>query len=47
LFVPSAIVPLAGASERNVLINHRHAARSRIKIVAATPFSLDPRLFKP
>ncbi|MBI2716102.1 MAG: RES family NAD+ phosphorylase [Rhizobiales bacterium] len=47
LLVPSVIVPLANAPERNVLINHRHAARSRIKIVAATPFTLEPRLFQP
>jgi RES domain-containing protein len=47
LFVPSVIVPLANAPERNVLINHRHGASSRIRIVAATPFTLDPRLFKP
>jgi RES domain-containing protein len=47
LFVPSVIVLLASAPERNVLINHRQAASSRIKIVAATPFTLDPRLFQP
>jgi RES domain-containing protein len=47
LFVPSVIMPLANAPERNVLINHRQAASSRIKIVAATPFTLDPRLFQP
>ena len=47
LFVPSVILPLANAPERNVLINHRQAASSRIKIVAATPFTLDPRLFQP
>jgi len=47
LFVPSVIMPLASAPERNVLINHRQAVSSRIKIVAATPFTLDPRLFQP
>jgi len=40
-------MPLANTPERNVLINHRQAASSRIKIVAATPFTLDPRLFQP
>lgn len=47
LFVPSVIVPLANAPERNVLVNHRHAASNRITFVAATPFTLDPRLFRP
>ncbi|HMJ42333.1 MAG TPA: RES family NAD+ phosphorylase [Pseudolabrys sp.] len=47
LFVPSVVLPLANAPERNVPINHRHEASSRIRIVAATPFTLDPRLFKP
>jgi len=45
--VPSVIIPLARAPERNVLINHRHAARARITTVAVTPFTLDPRLFQP
>jgi RES domain-containing protein len=47
LLVPSAIVPLARAPERNVLINHRHPALVRIATVAVTPFTLDPRLFQP
>jgi RES domain-containing protein len=47
LFVPSVIVPLANALERNVLINHRHSASPRISFIAATPFTLDPRLFQP
>jgi RES domain-containing protein len=47
LFVPSVIVPLASAPERNVLINHRNAGSARIAFVAATPFTLDPRLFQP
>ncbi len=47
LLVPSVIVPLASAPERNVLINHRQSASARIQIVATTPFTLDPRLFKP
>jgi hypothetical protein len=45
LTVPSAIVPVSRAPERNVLINHRHA-RS-IKIVGVTALPLDPRLFGP
>jgi RES domain-containing protein len=47
LVVPSVIMPIASAPDRNVLINHRHAAAARIAIVAATPFALDPRLFRP
>jgi RES domain-containing protein len=47
LVVPSVIMPLAAAPERNVLINHRHARAVDITIVSATPFTLDPRLFQP
>jgi RES domain-containing protein len=47
LVVPSVIVPIDSAPDRNVLVNHRHTASARITIVAATPFTLDPRLFKP
>ena len=47
LIVPSVIMPIASAIDRNVLINHRHPAAARIAIVAATPFALDPRLFRP
>jgi RES domain-containing protein len=47
LSVPSVIVPLANAPDRNILINHRAANVSAIKIAATTPFTLDPRLFRP
>ena len=47
LIVPSVILPIASAPDRNVLINHRHPAAARIAIVAATPFTFDPRLFRP
>jgi RES domain-containing protein len=47
LFVPSVVVPLAGAPERNVLINHRQPRVADISIASVTPFTLDPRLFKP
>jgi RES domain-containing protein len=46
LTVPSAIVPVSRAPERNVLINHRHVRSAEIKIVNVTPFTLDPRLFQ-
>lgn len=47
LFVPSVIVPIANAPDRNVLINHRVADANLIKFADVFPFTLDPRLFKP
>lgn len=47
LIVPSVIVPIPSAPERNVLINHRHADVSRITIARVVSFVLDPRLFRP
>lgn len=47
LFVPSVVVPLAAAPDRNVLINHRHARVIEITIANVTPYTLDPRLFHP
>jgi RES domain-containing protein len=47
LVVPSVIVPIASAPDRNVLINHRHSGSIRITITAVTPFTFDPRLFQP
>ncbi|NJL73296.1 MAG: RES family NAD+ phosphorylase [Candidatus Competibacteraceae bacterium] len=45
LCVPSAIVPMAGSPDLNVLINHNHPAAADIRIVGQEAFSLDPRLF--
>ena len=45
LLVPSVVVPIASAPDRNVLINHRRPATTRMTIVAVTPFTLDARLF--
>lgn len=45
LIVPSVIMPLPGAPDRNVLINHRHPDVSRIMITRVVSFGLDPRLF--
>ena len=45
LVVPSVIMPIASAPDRNVLINHRHSAIGRVTITAITPFNFDPRLF--
>jgi RES domain-containing protein len=47
LIVPSVIIPINNANDRNVLINHRHPAAARIAISAVTPLTLDPRLFQP
>ncbi len=45
LVLPSAVVAIADAPDRNVLINHRHEAASHIRIAYAEPFDMDPRLF--
>lgn len=45
LFLPSAIVPIAGAPDLNVLINNAHPAISDLTITKKTPFTLDIRLF--
>jgi RES domain-containing protein len=45
LVVPSVIVPIKTAPDRNILINHRRADAVRITVVDAVPFALDPRLF--
>lgn len=44
LRVPSVIVPLDGASDMNVVINHNHPAAAGIAIVATEAFRLDTRL---
>jgi len=47
LVVPSVIMPIAGAQDRNVLINHRRPDAARIRIAGVVAFTLDPRLFRP
>jgi RES domain-containing protein len=47
LFVPSVIVPIANVPDLNVLINHRSAEASSIRITDIIAFTLDPRLFRP
>jgi len=44
LMVPSAIVPIAGSPDINVLINHSHRLAVEIKVLTLEPFTLDPRL---
>ncbi|WP_371349281.1 RES family NAD+ phosphorylase [Ancylobacter sp. IITR112] len=45
LRVPSAIVPIVGSPDLNVLINNSHPAAAEVRIVGEVSFSLDPRLF--
>jgi hypothetical protein len=45
LRVASAIVPLDGSPDMNVLVNHRHPAAAKIKIAASEAFVMDARLF--
>src|SRR4051812_22046802 len=47
ILVPSVLMPIARAPDRNALINHRHPSIARIATTAITPFTLDPRLFRP
>ncbi len=44
LSVPSAIVPIRGSPDVNVLINHTHPRASEIKIAGLRSFTLDARL---
>ena len=45
LRVPSAVVPVAHADDRNVLVNHVHEDVGRISISRIDRFEYDPRLF--
>ena len=45
LRVPSAIVPIAASPDVNILVNPAHGDSVALTIVAAEPFTLDPRLF--
>jgi RES domain-containing protein len=47
LIVPSVIMPLADAPDRNALINNRRPDATRITIAHVINFTLDPRLFRP
>lgn len=47
LIVPSVIMSLADALDRNVLINHRHPGAARIRVTDVVAFTLDDRLFRP
>jgi len=47
LLVPSVIMAIADAVDRNALINHRRPDAARITIAYVIAFTLDPRLFRP
>ena len=44
LRVPSVIVPVPDADDRNVIINHQHQDAARISIARIERFAYDPRL---
>ena len=44
LGVPSVIVPIPDADDRNVLVNHRHRDAARITISRVEKFAYGPRL---
>lgn len=44
LRVPSVIVPIADANDRNIIVNHRHDDAGRIAISRIESFANDPRL---
>ena len=44
LRVPSLIVPIPDADDRNVLVNHRHRDAARITISRVEKFAYGPRL---
>jgi RES domain-containing protein len=47
LLMPSVVMPITDAVDRNVLINHRRPDATRITIAHVISFTLDPRLFRP
>jgi RES domain-containing protein len=47
LIMPSVVMPIAEAADRNALINHRTPDATRITIAHVISFTLDPRLFRP
>jgi RES domain-containing protein len=47
LLVPSVVMPIGDAVDRNALINHRSPGAARITIAHVIAFTLDPRLFRP
>nr|WP_256478517.1 RES family NAD+ phosphorylase [Notoacmeibacter sp. MSK16QG-6] len=44
LSVPSAIIAVAGALDRNFVVNHNHRRAGELTIESVTPFRFDPRL---
>ena len=44
LCVPSVVVPIPDADDRNIIVNHRHGDAARIAISSIERFEYDPRL---
>ena len=44
LCIPSVIVPIPDADDRNIIVNHRHGDAARIAISSIERFEYDPRL---
>ena len=47
LRVPSVIVPIPDADDRNIIVNHRHGDAARIAISSIERFEYDARRFAP
>ena len=45
LCIPSVIVPIPDADDRNIIVNHRHGDAARIAISSIERFAYDPRQF--
>jgi hypothetical protein len=46
LQVPSAIVPVDGGGDYDILVNHRHPEAARITIARLQPCAMDLRLLR-
>lgn len=46
LRVPSAVVPVTGTADRDIVVNHSHGGAARISISRIEPFRYDPRLIR-
>jgi RES domain-containing protein len=44
LQAPSAVVPLPGAPDLNIMVNHNHPSAAQIRLRSREPFVFDPRL---
>ncbi len=44
LRVPSVVVPVPDSDDCNIIVNHRHADVTRVRIASVEKFEYDPRL---